>query len=201
MPVLQGNLKQTVVFDNSQSLPPPADLRAGFLLADLQRLACIQRGQSLVSSSTVLQRPRLGLSFLPVRRPDPANNALARQLTRLWEWHQAGQADLARRHQALRSPVITEPLARPEEQTGSTLTQQHGQGTWMCLVSSTAQLARKAARSPRQPACRCSRACRHPTQASTRCQKPPAWPRQRAARGEPAGSGQETSARTSVSER
>ena len=65
------NLKQTVVLDHSQSLLPPADLGAGDIFAQLQHLAGVQQGQSLITSSAVLQRPRLGLSFLPVRRPDP----------------------------------------------------------------------------------------------------------------------------------
>ena len=68
--LLQVNLKQTVVLDNSQTFVPPADLRAGDVFAQLQQLADVQQGQSLITSSTVLQRPRLGLSFLPVRPPD-----------------------------------------------------------------------------------------------------------------------------------
>lgn len=75
MPV-QVNLKQTVVFDQSETFQPPADLRAGDVFGDLQHLAGVQAGQTLITSSAVLQRPRLGLSFLPVRHPDLANNAL-----------------------------------------------------------------------------------------------------------------------------
>lgn len=64
---MQGNLKQTYVPDANECLPPPADLRAADWGQEHLWLADYQRDHSSVISSAVLQRPRLGLSFLPVR--------------------------------------------------------------------------------------------------------------------------------------
>ena len=66
---MQGNLKQTFVPDVSESLPPPAELRAADWVQELLWLADYQRDHSLIGSPAVLQRPRLGLSFLPVSCP------------------------------------------------------------------------------------------------------------------------------------
>ena len=51
----------------NESLPPPADLRTAGWGQELLWLADYQRDHSSsVGSQAVLQRPRLGLSFLPV---------------------------------------------------------------------------------------------------------------------------------------
>lgn len=67
-----GNLKNTFVLDNSEALPGAIDLRGGNLQQDVERLGFAQRLQQPVISSAILQRPRLGLSFLPVLTGVPA---------------------------------------------------------------------------------------------------------------------------------
>lgn len=65
MPV-QGNLKNTFVLDNSEALAGAVDLRGGNLQQELDRIGFAQRLQQPVISPAILQRPRLGLSFIPV---------------------------------------------------------------------------------------------------------------------------------------
>ena len=66
IPTSQGNLKNTFVLDSSDALPGAVDLRGGNLQQELDRTGFAQHLQHPVISPAILQRPRLGLSFLPV---------------------------------------------------------------------------------------------------------------------------------------
>lgn len=66
VPLAQGNLKQTVVLDSSESLPPAVDL-TGESLHQIQEYQALQRlFQTTDSPAALLLRPQLFLSFLPV---------------------------------------------------------------------------------------------------------------------------------------
>lgn len=67
MPFLQGNLKQTIVSDSSDSLPPAVD----WTQESLHQVQEFQAQQRLLQTTdlpaNLLLRPQLFLSLLPVR--------------------------------------------------------------------------------------------------------------------------------------
>ena len=62
----QGNLKQTVVFDSSDSLPAVVDLPGENLHQYLEYLSFQRLFQASDTPIPLLNRPQLLLSFLPV---------------------------------------------------------------------------------------------------------------------------------------
>ena len=71
--VLQDNLKHTLPLDAAEWSPAAVDLRGGggSLHKELEQ-ACIQRSAQALQPVLLSQRPRLFLSFIPVRPDQPA---------------------------------------------------------------------------------------------------------------------------------
>ncbi|KAK9794661.1 hypothetical protein WJX73_001560 [Symbiochloris irregularis] len=67
-----GNLKNTCVLDNSDTLPGAVDLRGGNPEQELNRITWAEHRQHPVVSPTIFQRPHLGLSFLLLLTGVPA---------------------------------------------------------------------------------------------------------------------------------